>query len=137
LSPGALYPKDDYEWIVKGGAYQVLTTEVAGPRTPRVDLANPEKSILLLKPTAATPHGGGKRFAADSPEYRAILNWIRDGAPFGSEPAAGNQVIRLEVFPRIVTLERGGSHRLLVTAHFAGGRAEDFTDQAAYKSNNG
>ncbi|MEO8130367.1 MAG: Ig-like domain-containing protein, partial [Bryobacteraceae bacterium] len=25
LSPGVLNPKDDYEWIVKGGGYQVLT----------------------------------------------------------------------------------------------------------------
>src|SRR5262249_46461295 len=72
----------------------------------------------------------------DSPEYRAILAWIRGGAPFGSEPAADNKVIRLEVFPAMVTMERAGKHRLLVTAHFADGRVEDFTDQASYRSNN-
>src|SRR5262249_30085006 len=126
LSPGALYPKEDYEWIVKGGAYQVLTVEAPGPRIPRIDLTQPENSCLLLKPTAATPHGGGKRFDADSPEYRAILRWIRDGAPFGSESSANNQIARIEVFPRSVTLVRGRKHRLLVTAHFADGHAEDF-----------
>jgi hypothetical protein len=73
LSSGALYPKDDYEWIVKGGAYQVLTAEVTGPRTPRIDLEHPEKSLLLLKPTGAVPHGGGRRFSVDSAEYRAIV----------------------------------------------------------------
>ncbi len=51
LSPGALYPADDYEWIVKGGAYQVLTAAVTGARNPRIDLTHPEKSLLLLKPT--------------------------------------------------------------------------------------
>ena len=62
LSANALYPADDYEWITKGGGYQVLTAEVKGERIPRIDLASPEKSLLLLKPTMAAPHGGGKRF---------------------------------------------------------------------------
>ena len=35
-----------------------------GERIPRIDLANPEKSLLLLKPTMAVAHGGGKRFEA-------------------------------------------------------------------------
>jgi hypothetical protein len=135
LSAGALYPKDDYEWIVKGGTFQVLTTQVSGPRTPRIDVANPEKSLLLLKPTASVPHGGGKRFSTDSPEYQAIVKWIRNGAPFGPESSVNNQVASLEVFPKTVALERGGTHRLLVTAHFADGRAEDFTDKASFKSN--
>ena len=42
LSANALYPKDDHEWITKGGVYQVLTAEVKGERIPRVDLKNPE-----------------------------------------------------------------------------------------------
>ena len=46
-----------------------------------------------------------------------------------------NKVVRLEVFPPIVTLERGAKHRLLVTAHFSDGRAEDFSQQALYISN--
>lgn len=137
LSSGALYPKDDYEWIVKGGAYQVLTSQVTGPRNPRIDLQRPEKSLLLLKPTGTVPHGGGRRFPVDSPEYKAILKWVQDGAPFGPESAQDNKVVSLEIFPKIVTLERGGAHRLLVTAHFVDGRAEDFTDQASYKSNDG
>ena len=39
LSASALYPAEDYEWIMKGGAYQVLTAEVKGERIPRIDLA--------------------------------------------------------------------------------------------------
>ena len=38
LSAGALYPKDDYEWIVKGGAYQVLTTAGGRVRELRVSM---------------------------------------------------------------------------------------------------
>jgi hypothetical protein len=43
LSRGAL-SKDDYEWIVKGGVYQVLTTEVKGTRVPRIDLNNADRA---------------------------------------------------------------------------------------------
>lgn len=135
LSSGSLHPQDDYEWIVKGGAYQVLTTEVKGPRTPRIDVQHPERSLLLLKATGAVAHGGGQRFSADSPEYGAILNWVRTGAPFGPQAGLENRVVRLEVFPRIVTLERGGKQRLLVTAHLADGGTEDFSHQALYVSN--
>src|SRR5437588_324110 len=41
LSANALYPKDDYGWITKGGVYQVLTAEVKGERIPRVDVGAP------------------------------------------------------------------------------------------------
>src|SRR5690349_10629830 len=135
LSPAALYPKDDYEWIVKGGAYQVLTTEIAGERKPRIDLNHPEQSLLLLKPTAAVPHGGGRRFEPGSAEYRAILAWIQAGAPLGPEPTADNRIARLELVPNLVTLESEGAQRLQVKAHFADGRVEDFSEQSAYKSN--
>lgn len=134
LSAGALHPKDDYEWIVKGGAYQVLTAEVKGPRAPRIDTAKPEASLLLQKATGTVPHGGGKRFASGSPDYTAVLNWIRKGAPFGPEDLRENRVARIEVQPRVVTLTAGGLHRLLVTAHMAGGGTLDFTDQALYLS---
>lgn len=135
LSSGALHPKDDYEWIVKGGEYQVLTAEVKGPRTPRINVSEPAQSLLLLKATGSVPHGGGRRIPPNSPEYAALLKWVKDGAPFGAENTRENKVVRLEVFPPIVTLERGATHRLLVTAHLADGRTEDFTHQALFLSN--
>ncbi len=136
LSSGAFHPKEDYEWIVKGGAYQVLTTEVKGERIPRIKVAEPEKSLLLLKATGATAHGGGKRFDPDSPEYRKLLAWIRNGAPFGREPRQENRVVKLEVAPPTITLEKGGTGRLAVKAFFADGRSEVVTDQTLFTSNN-
>jgi hypothetical protein len=132
LSAGALHPREDHEWIVKGGGYQVLTDEVKGERAPRVDVARPEQSLILLKATASVAHGGGKRFAVQSPEYRTLLDWVRRGAPFGADDSGDRRVARLEVFPKVVTLEQGASHRLLVTAHLADGSTRDFTSQALY-----
>ena len=74
LSLNALIPREDYEWIVKGGTYQVLSPESNGPRKPRVDLKQPEKSLLLLKPTFSIAHAGGERFKIGSDDYLTLLN---------------------------------------------------------------
>jgi len=134
LSANALYPKDDHEWIVKGGTYQVLTNEVKGERIPRIDLQNPDKSILLTKPAMIAPHGGGKRFDKDSEDYKTIATWIRNGAPFG-EANAGPKLTRLSTFPALAMIPADGKHRLLVTGHFSDGHTEDFTHQVLYSSN--
>ncbi|MBM3773807.1 MAG: DUF1549 domain-containing protein, partial [Acidobacteria bacterium] len=137
LSANALYPQEDYRWIVEGGAYQVLSAEPAGPRIPRIEKKDPEKSLLLLKPTEGLPHGGGRRFSQGSADYLAILNWIKSGAPYGAEADSGSVAIaRLEAYPRETVLDRQGSQQLLVTAHLSNGRSEDVTDQVLYTSNN-
>ncbi len=135
LSAAALHPADDYDWIVKGGTYQVLTAEVKGERKPRIDLSKPENSLILLKATGSVAHGGGRRFTKDSPEYSAIVAWVQKGAPYGPRDDRENRVDRIEVFPRTATLEGKGAQQLLVTAYFSDGRVEDFTQQASFSSN--
>ena len=136
LSANALYPKEDYEWIIKGGTYQVLTAESAGPRTPRIKVKDPERSLLLLKATMQAPHGGGPRLTIGSPDYQAILEWIRGGAPYGDDQSGESvKVQRIEVLPKSVVLDTQGQHRLLVTAHLSNGRREDISDQVLYMSN--
>ncbi len=138
LSANALYPADDYEWIAKGGGYQVLTAEVKGARIPRIDKANADKSLLLLKPTMGVPHGGGKRFETASEDYQTILGWIRDGAPYGSGDASAEaKLTRLELYPAMAILPVSANQHLLVTAHFSDGHTEDFTHQALYTVNDG
>lgn len=136
LSANALFPKDDFEWITKGGAYQVLSAEVKGERVPRIDLKNPEKSLLLTKPLMTVPHGGGKRLEPDSEDYRTILEWVRGGASFGADGKTA-ALTELNIFPPITAIPVDGKQRLLVTARFSDGRTEDFTNQVLFSSNNG
>lgn len=53
-----------------------------------VDRNEPEASLILRKPTSTAEsegvaaskvaaHGGGQRWAKDSPEYETILKWIQ------------------------------------------------------------
>ena len=136
LSLNGLYPEKDYRWIVEGGVYQVLSPESGGPRVPRVNLQDPEKSLLLLKPTFGVPHGGGRLMAEDSRHYRGILDWIRAGAPYGEQGAVESIGIeRVEVHPQWTVLDLQGTQQLLVTAHLSNGRREDLTGDVFYVSN--
>jgi hypothetical protein len=137
LSMSALYPREDYAWIVQGGIYQVLTAEQTKPRKPRISLENPEQSLLLLKATAAGKHGGGERFAEGSADNQEILDWIRKGAPYGEDsPEKAARITRLEIEPRQVVLDTKGKQQLLVTALLSNGRRDDMTDKVIYVSNN-
>ena len=134
LSLDVLHPTEDYRWIVEGGIYQVLSVKPAEPIKPRVSTSSPEQSLLLLKPTASLPHGGGMRFEADSSDYETIRDWVRSGAPY--EEVSEARIERVEVFPEAMTLEPQGGRQLLVTAHLAGGGREDITDQVRYSASN-
>ena len=135
LSLNAVYPRDDYKWTVEGGTYQVLTTET-GEKIPRINLKEPEKSLLLLKATMSVSHGGGQPLRPNSTDYGTILNWVQSGAPYGEEGEASGRVVRVEVEPDEVVLAPEGKFRLLVTAHLSNGQQEDITDQVFYASNN-
>ncbi|MCY3777322.1 MAG: DUF1553 domain-containing protein [Candidatus Aminicenantes bacterium] len=137
LSLNSLNPREDYDWIVRGGVYHVLSPEAGEPLVPRIDLAEPAESLLLKKPTFAIPHGGGPRFDTDSQEYEAIVNWVRNGAPF--EPEGGVSVPRIEevaVYPEEIVLDGKGVHRLAVTAKLSDGRTRDISDEVRYESQN-
>lgn len=135
LSDNAIHPKDDYRWIVEGGIFQVLSSESGGPKIPRIDKVKPEQSLLLRKATMEAPHGGGKRFAKDSDDYRAILAWVQSGAPYGDAAAADTaRVVKLETTPHDVVAPPGRKQRILVTAHFSDGHTEDYTHRVSYSA---
>ena len=137
LSIDALHPRDDYRWIVQGGDYQVMSAEAGGAIEPRVDLGAPDRSLLLQKPTLQIPHGGGERISPDSPDYRVLLDWVRQGARYGDETAeTARKIRRLEVLPSEVVLESGARHGLVVRAHLSDGSHEDVTGQVRYESSN-
>ena len=132
LSVYGVYPREDYRAIVEGGTFRVLTAD-EDPKRPRIDVKQPENSLVVLKPTFSVPHEGGVRFEVGSADYKTILNWVRSGAPYGDE--AGKQeptVERVEVSPREVVLQNGAPQQLIVTAHLSNGRREDITAQVRY-----
>jgi hypothetical protein len=134
LSADALYPQEDYNWILKGGVYSVLTVEPKAPSSPRINLAEPAKSLILLKPTLTIPHGGGHIFGPEDADYATLLNWIKRGAGYGGrEDLTG---AHLEVLPKEAVLDLTESRQLLVTLRLSNGRTEDVTGQVRYSLTN-
>ena len=114
-------PAEDYESLVKQG------------RGRRVFPASPEQSLLLLKATNKSPHVGGVRLTEDSQAYRTLLEWVRQGAPWGSEAAP--ELAAIDVQPPSGVIERGGQHQLKVVAQFTDGSSRDVTEIALFESN--
>jgi hypothetical protein len=132
---GALAGKNGFKLTLRGydpdADYDTLTRQSIGRR---ISLAEPAASLMLLKPSFAIPHGGGKRFATGSLEYRVIAEWIADGTP----PPNPNdkEVVALEVFPKKATLKPGSEQQLVVRAKYSDGSIDDVTRWVKYSSNN-
>ena len=115
-------PENDYEMIVRKHDGR------------RLSLSDPEKSLLLLKPTFQVQHGGGKRFPKDSLDYATLLNWIRDGAR--RVPEQERRMVALRVYPQAVALYgKEAKSRLLVTARYSDGSEGDVTQLVKFQSN--
>ncbi len=137
LSMNGSHPRQDYEWIVQGGMYQVLTDEPGEPRIPRVDLDRPEKSLLLQKPTMQVPHVGGPIIDQESKEFSLLLDWVRQGSPYGAKDSERVKVVRMEVYPREAILRPGERQQLVVSAHLSDGNVEDYTRRVRFDVNHG
>ena len=112
--------------------YQALVRDMFGRR---INTAEPDQSLVLLKATAAVAHEGGKRFAQDSLEYELVKKWIAAGAV--QDPKNTPQVTSLDVSPRSqVLLEPNFTAQLSATATFSDGTVRDITRLAIYEPAN-
>jgi hypothetical protein len=111
--------------------YRALINDLSSRRFNRTE---PAQSLMLLKPTAAVPHGGGLRLEPGSAYYNTILQWISEGTEFGDPVSA--TVSKLEVTPPEILWDKSGSkQQLTVTARYADGSSRDVTKDAIYSSN--
>lgn len=130
---GALAGKSGFKLTLRGYDpevdYDTLTRQSTGRR---VSLPQPAHSLMLLKPTMAIPHGGGKRFATNSLDYRVLSEWIAAGTPPMSDkdPLIQN----LEVYPASATLKPGAEQQLVVRAKYSDGQVRDITRWVKFSS---
>ncbi len=100
----------------------------------RVNPMDPGRSMILIKPTTAVSHKGGKRFEVGSIDYRVLSEWIASGAtgPKKEDP----RIQRIEMVPDHVILKPGASQQIVVRATFSDGHTEDVTHWAKYNAAN-
>ena len=104
-------------------------------RGRRVQPSSPDRSLILLKPTAQVPHGGGRRMTVDSPDYEMLRQWLWQGMPLGREDAPHVVALRASPVERVLGFQ--SQQQILATAEFSDGSLRDVTDAAAYTSNSG
>ena len=109
--------------------YAAIATEARGRR---VFPAAPGRSLLLVKPLAEVPHGGGRKLEPGSPFSETIRAWIAAGMP--RTPANAPRLARLAVSPTERTLKPGESFEIRVTATDTDGSTRDVTHLAAFQS---
>lgn len=114
------------------GDHHRLTREMVGRR---VDLALPERSLLLEKGVGAVAHGGGQRIQVGDEYYATLLEWLKDGAV--NDPGEVPTVVSVELFPKGGVLNgEGSTQKLMVRAKYSDGTDRDVTSLAYFSSNN-
>ena len=105
-------PESDFEEIVR---------RVNGRR---VNLTNPEDSLIVLKPTANLKHGGRMLFDDDSDSERILVNWIKQGA----KNIKRRQLKHVKVLPQgFIATKIGAKAQLKAIAHYDDGQTRDVT----------
>ncbi len=99
-----------------------------------VNLASPDDSMMVQKPTGAAPHVGGQLFKPGEAYYQILRAWIADGAKLDMTTP---RVAKIEVLPANPIVQRIGSRQQVrVLATYADGRVRDVTREAFVESGN-
>ena len=107
-----------------------LTQEGRGRRTNRTI---PENSLVLRKASGGMPHGGGIRIRRNSPEFRVLRDWIKDGAAAGDADSA--TLVSIQVVPSDARMAMETGQQLQVSARFSDGQKTDVTHLAKFQTN--
>jgi len=119
---------EDPEWD-----FNALARDMFGRR---VNPEDPDRSLILLKPTTQLAHEGGQRFRKGSVEYATLRGWIAEGLP--ADPPETPALSRLEVSPtEKILFDPDGEVQLQARAVFSDGSIRDVTGMAVYDTANG
>ncbi len=132
---GAAQGKNGFKLSLRG--YDPLfdlrgfTDDLAGRR---INLASPQDSLMLLKPTMVTPHVGGHLLNRDEIYYSIIESWIAQGAKLNlSTP----RVTSISLEPENPIIQKvGGQQQFRVMATYADGARRDVTRESFIETGN-
>ncbi len=110
--------------------YYTLTHDLDGRRVNR---ANPDASLMLLKATGQVEHGGQVRFTKNSWAYQLIRQWIARGAEWRK---GSGDIASIAVNPPEYAFAKPGlTGQLQVEATFSDGSKENITPLCDFRSN--
>lgn len=105
-----------------------LTRDVNGRR---VNMVEPDSSLLLKKPTMQIPHAGGRRLRTDGRLYELLRDWIGEGCRADPEAVACTGIEVFPPGPRVLRYP-ADSQQFAVQATFSDGSVRDVTHLAQF-----
>ena len=122
---GAAAGRGEFNLSLFGGNpqadYKAIVRQLAGRR---INLMHPKESLILLKPTAQTKHGGGQVLNENGEAAQLLRNWIQQGA--GYERL--RQLERIEISPqKQVIPDLSTPIQLQAKAYFSDATTKDVT----------
>lgn len=100
----------------------------------RLNVLEPDSSLLLLKATGSAPHEGGRRTTVGSADYRLLHRWIAGGARL--DDVQKSAIKRMTVAPATRTAKPKDRFSLKATAEFVDGSKEDVTHLCFFEAQN-
>ena len=109
---------------------KTLTRESQGRR---INMNDPDESLLLRKPTMRVAHLGGRRIDRGDELYTLLRDWIGEGCRVDSSPV---KCVGIDVFPKNarVLYEPHKTQHYSVQARFSDGSIRDVTHLAKFET---
>jgi hypothetical protein len=99
----------------------------------RINLTNPDQSLVLLKATGQVPHGGMTRFGKSSWQYRLLREWIAGGAKWQQ---GSGEVKSVRISPPEFAFKSAAlKGQLKIEATFKDDTTEDVTALCEFRTN--
>lgn len=100
----------------------------------RINIAAPDRSLMLAKAAASVPHEGGQLIRPNDVYYEIVRRWIATGAKLD---LATPRVTGIEIEPKDPLLQQiGTKQQFRVLARYSDGSQRDVTAEATIESGN-
>ncbi|MGE3817993.1 MAG: DUF1549 and DUF1553 domain-containing protein [Isosphaeraceae bacterium] len=110
------------------GDFDAIVRELEGRR---IDLARPDESLVLAKPSGRIDHEGGVRLKPGGDSFDRLRDWLRQGAPRGGS----RRLERFDVVPSDALAESPGETIALVaSARFSDGSCENVSQWTVFNA---
>src|SRR4029079_7161135 len=76
---GSFSGKGGFRLSLFAGSPEMDYQNIRGVLNRRLDVQDPERSLLILKPTGQIEHGGAVKLRRGSWQYELLVRWIKNG----------------------------------------------------------
>ncbi|HZZ77419.1 MAG TPA: DUF1549 and DUF1553 domain-containing protein [Gemmataceae bacterium] len=128
---GSFSGKGGFRLSLFAGSPEMDYQNIRGTLNRRLDAQDPERSLLVLKPTGQLDHGGAVKLRRGSWQYDLLVRWIRNGARY--QPDKDTRVLSIRVEPASLVFPTS-SATLKVIAKLSNGQEDDVTRFTRFES---